>query len=255
MKKCSFYFKHIAIFLILNGSYAIAADAKTASNQTVVTFVEGTARVFSKGTTAGRVIKKGDQLNKDSEIRVEDRSRIELRFPDGTIMRLAQNSRLSMDDIRYDKKKGSKNVKVNLGIGKIWAKVKRLATPDSAVEVKTSNAVAGVRGTVYRINVDDDQSSTVKVYDGSVYVASIKKDEQNAAPAQFSAPVPVPGPHEVAPPMHEVTLEEWHVIVKAMQEITISAQGVASKPQEFDSKTDADDWVRWNQERDKQTHL
>jgi hypothetical protein len=51
--------------------------------------------------------------------------------------------------------------------------------------------------------------------------------------------------------MHEVTMEEWVVIVKAMQQISISSQGVASKPQDFDPKADADDWVKWNQERDK----
>jgi hypothetical protein len=36
-----------------------------------------------------------------------------------------------------------------------------------------------------------------------------------------------------------------------MQQITISPEGVASKPQAIDPKTDADDWVKWNQERDK----
>jgi hypothetical protein len=51
--------------------------------------------------------------------------------------------------------------------------------------------------------------------------------------------------------MHEVSMEEWTVIVKAMQQISISPQGIASKPQDFDPKSDADDWVKWNQERDK----
>jgi hypothetical protein len=48
-------------------------------------------------------------------------------------------------------------------------------------------------------------------------------------------------------------MEEWTVIVKAMQQISISPQGVATQPQDFDPKADADDWVKWNLERDKQT--
>jgi hypothetical protein len=65
----------------------------------------------------------------------------------------------------------------------------------------------------------------------------------------------VSGPHEVPPPYHEVTREEWTAIVQAMQQISISPQGVPSKPESFDPKADTDDWVRWNQERDKQVHF
>jgi hypothetical protein len=50
-------------------------------------------------------------------------------------------------------------------------------------------------------------------------------------------------------------MEEWHVIVKSFQQITISPQGVASEPQDFSPEKDMDDWVRWNQERDQQIKL
>jgi hypothetical protein len=52
-----------------------------------------------------------------------------------------------------------------------------------------------------------------------------------------------------------VTVEEWQVIVQSFQQVTISPEGVASQPQAFDPKADADDWVKWNQERDKQTRF
>jgi hypothetical protein len=64
--------------------------------------------------------------------------------------------------------------------------------------------------------------------------------------------VEVQGPHEVPPPYHQVTMEEWTVIVKSFQQVTISPQGVASKPEDFNPQQDMDDWVKWNQERDKQ---
>jgi hypothetical protein len=156
-----------------------------------------------------------------------------------------------MSELSFNKETENKNVKVNLSVGKLWAKVKKLATPDSSVEVQTSNAVAGVRGTVYRVNVEEDKSALVKVYDGTVYVANPPRGASKPGD-QVTVPHPVPGPHEVPPPYHEVSMEEWTAIVTAMQQITISPQGVPSKPQDFDPKADQDDWVRWNQQRDKE---
>ena len=217
----------------------------------VVTRLDGSATVFAKGTKKGTPLKKNSKVTKNQEVKVGEKSRLELKYPDGTIMRFAERSVIKMDDITYDNKTRNKKVRVDLGGGKLWANVKKLVTADSRVEVKTVNAVAGVRGTVYRVNVDEDNSAMVKVYDGSVSVTGVSK-EQPKTPGQVTAPVPVPGPHEVPPPYHEVSMEEWTVIVKAMQQISISPQGVASKPQDFTPQQDMDDWVKWNQERDKQ---
>ena len=236
-------------------SFASPAEKPAASAEAVVTMIEGTAHVFAKGATAGFELKKENKLKRGEEIRVGANSRVEIRFPDGTVMRLAEKSRLVMDEVLYDRNTENKNVKVNLAVGKLWANVKKLVTPDSTVEVRISNAVAGVRGTVYRVNVEEDNSALVKVYDGSVYVTNPPKDESGKPPREVSAPVPVPGPHEVPTPYHEVTMEEWQVIVQAFQQVAISPEGVASQPQDFDPVADADDWVKWNQERDKLTRF
>jgi hypothetical protein len=241
----------VLLFIAMLSVSSTASAAESGGSDAVVLVIQGTARVYNKDATKGSSLKKGDSVKKDQEIRVAAKSRIELRFPDGTVMRLSEKSRLKMNEIAFNKQTQGKNVKVDLAVGKLWAKVKKLTTPDSSVEVKTSNAVAGVRGTVYRVNVDEDQSALVKVYDGEVYVANPPRDAMKPGD-KVTEPHPVAGPHEVPPPMHEVSMEEWTVIVKAMQQISISPQGVASQPQDFDPKADADDWVMWNLERDKQ---
>jgi hypothetical protein len=240
----------IVLTILLIGSPCPARGEDPGGNEAAVTAVTGTARVYAAGSKSGRLLHKGDLLKKDHEVKVDGKSRLELRFPDGTIMRLAENSSLRMNELTFHKQTDKKNVRVGLSVGRLWAKVRKLTTPDSAVEVKTSNAVAGVRGTVYRVNVEADNSALVKVYDGEVYVANPPRDA--AAPGDKTlAPRQVPGPHEVPPPYHEVSMEEWTAIVKAMQQITISPDGKPSKPQDFDPKADADEWVKWNQERDK----
>jgi hypothetical protein len=240
----------IVLTALLVSSVPVRAD-ESGGNQATVSMIIGTAKVFTSGSKAGHFLKKGDMLRKEHEVRVSDKSRVELRFPDGTVMRLAERSTLKMSKFAFNKKTDRKDVKVNLGVGKLWAKVKALTTTDSSVEVQTSNAVAGVRGTVYRVSVAEDQGATIKVYDGSVYVANPPKDASKPAGAS-AQPHEVPGPHPVPPPYHEVSMQEWSAIVQAMQQITISPQGVPSKPENFDPKADADDWVKWNQERDKQ---
>ena len=241
----------IAVLLLTGFSTAsVSADDSAA----VVTRLDGKASVFTRGGKAGTPLKKNDKLMKGQEVKVGEKSRIELKYPDGTVMRFAELSTIKIDDITYDSKTQSKKVKVDLGGGKLWANVKKLVTADSRVEVKTVNAVAGVRGTVYRVNVDEDNSAMVKVYDGSVAVAGVPKEAAKSS-GQFTAPVPVAGPTAVPPPYHEVSMEEWTVIVKSMQQITVSPQGVASQPKDFTPQEDMDDWVKWNQERDKQLSL
>ena len=47
-------------------------------------------------------------------------------------------------------------------------------------------------------------------------------------------------------------MEEWIRIVEAMQQITISPDGIPSKPRTFTLEEDVNDWVQWNVERDRQ---
>ena len=50
---------------------------------------------------------------------------------------------------------------------------------------------------------------------------------------------------------HPVSMEEWTYIVKSMQQIFIRPDGTPAKPMPFLAIEDINDWVRWNQERDK----
>jgi len=126
----------LALLSVLCSNVPSARGEGTTGSDAVVTVIQGKARVYTKGSTTGRLLKKGDTLNKDKEVQVGEKSRIELRFPDGTVMRLGEKTRLKMNQLSFNKQTDSKNVKVDLSVGKLWANVKRLTTADSQVEVK-----------------------------------------------------------------------------------------------------------------------
>jgi hypothetical protein len=94
-----------------------------------------------------------------------------------------------MDELLYDKKTENKNVKVNLAVGKLWANVKLVTGLRSRLEPATPSPAWG---TVYRVNVEEDKSALVKVYDGSVYGQPAER-RIGEAPRRFQLRFPFPG--------------------------------------------------------------
>ena len=105
----------LLIAFVCVSSHVLAAES--GGSDAVVTVIQGTARVYSKEATKGRVLKKGDRIKEDQEVRVAEKSRIEMRFADGTMMRLSEKSSLKMSELAFNKQTEGKNVKVDLAGG------------------------------------------------------------------------------------------------------------------------------------------
>ena len=216
--------------------------------ETKVTLLEGNADLFRMKPELRQPLSEGDVLRHGDRVTTGDRTRIELGMADGSLLRFDENTTFELVSVGYDEQTKQRDIEVDLALGKTWAKVAGLVGGRGRFQVSAENAIAGVRGTTYRMNVNPDTSVVVKVYWGEIRVSS--PPEKVDRPQKVSEPSRVEGPHPVEGPS-PVTMQEWTYIVRAMQQITILPDGTVSKPFRFDPKVDADDWVRWNQIRDQ----
>ena len=220
-----------AFLLAALAAAPVRAQAKTAQ----VSALEGRAEKSRAGAAASD-LKIGSALAQGDIVETRTDSRLEIRFSDGSLLRLGPQARLLLAEVHFAGRTQRK-VSARLFFGKVWAKVTSMLQGEEKFQVETENAVAGVRGTTFRVEANADKSVLVRVYDGQVAVGK-------GAPAAGGERREVPGPQEV-------TREQWEKLVGRQMQILISADGTPGEPEPFSPDAEQDDpFVRWNQERD-----
>ncbi len=206
-----------------------------------VTFLAGEATRASGGKaqklSTGSVVHAGDLIE------TQRRTRLEVRLADQSVLRLGPLSRAEVESAVFGKTPEDRKVTARLAVGQVWANVAKAVGGEARFEVKTENAVAGVRGTTFRVDAATDRSVVVKVYAGTVAVAAgavPRPEHQGGKPER----------RQIAGPQ-EVSREEWEKIVTAMMQVRVSAEGVPEEPEAFAlAEAGQDEWEEWNRSRD-----
>jgi hypothetical protein len=131
-----------------------------------VTFLEGDADAVRHGgerTPLG----EGSVLHEGETVETALRSRVEIAFPTGTLLRLGPRSRMELRAASAD----GGSFRAWFTLGNLWAKVHKLVA-GQRFEVETQNGVAGVRGTEFRVAATAKGQALVRVYEGRVEVAA-----------------------------------------------------------------------------------
>jgi hypothetical protein len=228
--------------LLLGAAAVHAAGPKPAGS---ITFLSGEA-TRSQGKVR-QALRKGSLFYQGDVVESASRSRVELTLTDASVLRLGPLSRVELDAAAFGRADDRK-VSARLRVGNVWASVTKALGGESRFEVKTENAVAGVRGTTFRVDASKDKSVVVKVYSGTVAVAAgpIPRREHQGAPGE--AVQDTKERRQVAGPQ-EVTREQWEKIVTSMMQVRVAADGTPAEPEPF-ALTQADGWETWNRERD-----
>ena len=204
-----------------------------------VTFLEGTAtRAPVKGAKAS--LKMQGTVEQGDLIQTGPKSRLELTLPDKSIVRLGPSSKLRLDAAAFSDE--GREFKATLLLGKVWSKVTGVFGSERNFEVRTERAVAGVRGTIFRVDAAKSKAVLVKVYTGTVAVAG--SSMPTSAPPKGER-VQVAGPQAVS-------RQQWEKIVSAMMQVRVGANGVAEEPVRFTEQEEEKDlWASWNRDRDQ----
>jgi hypothetical protein len=224
---------------------ALATRAAAPAPAGSITFVDGEATRLPAGAKAKEKLTSGSRVFQGDVIETVSRTRLELTLVDQSVLRLGPHSRVDLDAAAFGKDPLDRKVSAKLRVGNVWAHVTRTLGGEARFEVKTENAVAGVRGTTFRVDAATDKSCVVKVYSGTVAVAAgplPRPAHGEAAPGGKPARTQVAGPSEV-------TREQWERIVTSMMQVKVAADGRAGEAEEF-AMVESDEWEKWNRERD-----
>lgn len=133
--------------------------------------VEAQARVARGGATE-QPLRKGGAISLGDTVRVV-KGNVKLRLTDGSVLLLSEGAELKVTEADFGAL-GRKAFSAELLLGSVWARVKRAAAgSERNFEIRTERAVAGVRGTEFRVDVrslDGERFTRVSVFQGAVYV-------------------------------------------------------------------------------------
>ncbi len=153
--------------------------AQVAARQAVLTFMYGEVQV-RHGTGGYKAAKLNEALKPGDAIKTGADARAEISLHGGGYVRLDQGSHLLITHLQEG---GTTSFQALLG--GVWVTIEKALSRGSKFEVRMPSAVASVRGTVFRCEVDEDGGSSTYVYDGSVEVQA-GNETRKITPAQYA---------------------------------------------------------------------
>jgi hypothetical protein len=167
----------VGVLLVIGGGALlyVRSGSDVSADPAATVAVLNTAVDAQKGSSEFAPALDGDVLSDGDFVRSSKDGRAVLTFFDGStlsvdpasLVKVLTLSRLSS---------GGMQVLVEQTLGRSWAAISKLKTPDSKFEIKTPTSIAAVRGTSFETNVtqsaDGTFSVTYKVDEGEILVTA-----------------------------------------------------------------------------------
>ncbi len=152
--------KQAGICILLAIAMIVPGCTKSAEDYATVTFLIGDVKKNNVDIEIGEVIKEKDSLVTGAQ------SSCDVRIGE-SIIRIKENSKVLISQLM--RSGNLENTGLGLEVGKVLCKPRKLMKSESFL-VKTPTAVAGVRGTKFTVEADQQKTTRIKVFDGEVKV-------------------------------------------------------------------------------------
>lgn len=140
----------------------------------VVTFLKGEVEQLPPGEVKWRPVLSDDVIREGSMIRTSHEGTVAISFSDGSSFLMRPDTSITMTTSR---KKGISHIinRLYLRFGRAIMTIKRATGIDSRYEIEGPSAVAAVRGTEFRLSVDERSTTRSEVLKGLVAIEAMKQ--------------------------------------------------------------------------------
>ncbi|MCM8781224.1 MAG: FecR domain-containing protein, partial [Candidatus Omnitrophica bacterium] len=182
----------------------------------IIVFLNGNVRLYKKGAEDWRQPRLRDKVCEGDKLQTEENSTVKIHLSNGNIISLQSYTEMTFDTLRYDTASGSYDNTLSVNKGRLSAVVERTAK-QLTFQVKTPNAVCGVRGTFMEVLVNPTgigQSVTQAFFEGgSGYLTSLITGQTQDIGAGQNASVDELGtlsnPMFTSPEQRNEIIENW----------------------------------------------
>jgi hypothetical protein len=161
----------LVIVAVLSVIVYLKLDPAKSEEQAVLVLESGLVTFKLPGSETYQTLAQEETyIPNGSFIKTEKDSYARVFFPDNSLVSLDQQTEIQ---VVYN----NSEITIQQLIGKTWNRVQTVAKGGS-FKVETPNTIAAVRGTVFGVEVDQDQNSSVNVDESEVEVSSFELDKE-----------------------------------------------------------------------------
>lgn len=173
------------VFFTLLIAFLATCSLSAAKMYAKVVSTWGSAKVLRGGKSAWLPVKQGMYIFQKDKVRTALGSGVKLSLPNGSYMKIKENTLFSMQQLASSG--GKQQITGNVAFGSVSAKVKR--AKGSTVKVKTPSVIAAVKGTTFSVEVENGLGKIISDKNNSkgslvVYVPGKENESKELSPGK-----------------------------------------------------------------------
>ncbi len=160
------------LLIVLFSFFLMFFNQQSEPSSAKVKFMLGTVELMRQGKTDWQKVRFHQRVYQGDRIRTALNSRVELEMPDGSVIKINENSMFDVKEIKTPDREQEDKMSFTLWVGSLFAKFQKIVEQRQARTIETPSAVVAVRGTEFDLEVDRQQTTVVRVYEGRVSLKS-----------------------------------------------------------------------------------